>query len=38
MRALLEAEGVTFTEDGCVRMARHLWEPPPTPVEAHRAD
>ncbi len=27
MRALLEAEGVTFREDGRVDMARHLWEP-----------
>ncbi len=27
MRALLEAEGVTFTGDGCVRLAQHLWEP-----------
>jgi methylated-DNA-protein-cysteine methyltransferase-like protein len=29
MRALLEAEGVTFTEDGRVRLATHLWEPEP---------
>jgi methylated-DNA-protein-cysteine methyltransferase-like protein len=28
MRAMLEAEGVTFTEDGRVRMGRHFWEPP----------
>jgi methylated-DNA-protein-cysteine methyltransferase-like protein len=28
MRGLLEAEGVTFTEDGRVRMGQHLWEPP----------
>jgi hypothetical protein len=31
MRGLLEAEGVTFTEDGRVRMAQHFWEPPATP-------
>jgi methylated-DNA-protein-cysteine methyltransferase-like protein len=27
MRALLEAEGVTFREDGRVDMTRHFWEP-----------
>ncbi len=27
MRALLEAEGVTFREDGRVDMVRHFWEP-----------
>lgn len=26
-RALLEAEGVAFREDGRVEMARHRWEP-----------
>jgi methylated-DNA-protein-cysteine methyltransferase-like protein len=30
MRALLEAEGVTFTEDGRVCMTAHLWEPDPS--------
>jgi methylated-DNA-protein-cysteine methyltransferase-like protein len=30
MRALLEAEGVTFREDGRVDMARHAWEPDST--------
>lgn len=29
MRALLEAEGVTFGEDGRVAMARHFHEPEP---------
>lgn len=29
MRALLEAEGVRFGDDGRVDLARHLWEPPP---------
>jgi len=29
MRALLEAEGVTFDEDGRVAMARHFHEPDP---------
>jgi len=29
MRALLEAEGVTFREDGRVDMARRLWDPGP---------
>jgi methylated-DNA-protein-cysteine methyltransferase-like protein len=29
MRSLLEAEGVTFREDGRVDMARHAWEPAP---------
>jgi methylated-DNA-protein-cysteine methyltransferase-like protein len=27
MRGLLEAEGVTFRDDGRVNLARHLWEP-----------
>jgi methylated-DNA-protein-cysteine methyltransferase-like protein len=31
MRGLLEAEGVTFTEDGRVRMGQHFWEPPAMP-------
>lgn len=34
MRALLEAEGVTFHEDGRVDMARHLWDPP-SPGDRH---
>ena len=29
MRALLEAEGVTFRADGRVDMAQHFWEPDP---------
>lgn len=31
-RALLEAEGVTFTLDGRVDLDRHLWKPEGTPV------
>ncbi|MBU5626572.1 methylated-DNA--[protein]-cysteine S-methyltransferase [Oscillibacter sp. MSJ-2] len=27
-RALLEAEGVAFTPEGCVDLSRHLWQPP----------
>lgn len=26
-RALLEMEGITFREDGCINMKTHLWEP-----------
>jgi|SRR5690554_5857624 len=26
-RLLLEAEGVTFTPDGCINMKKHLWDP-----------
>ena len=28
MEDLLRSEGVTFTEDGCVDMDKHLWVPP----------
>lgn len=27
-RALLEAEGVAFTPEGCVDLSLHLWQPP----------
>ncbi len=26
-RMLLESEGVTFKENGCIDMSKHLWEP-----------
>lgn len=26
-RAMLEQEGVTFTDDGCIDMRKHLWQP-----------
>lgn len=26
-RALLESEGVTFTDNGCIDMKKHQWEP-----------
>jgi methylated-DNA-protein-cysteine methyltransferase-like protein len=35
-RAMLGAEGVTFTADGCVDLARHEWRPR-RPPETRRA-
>lgn len=32
MRALLEDEGVTFVEEFCVDLERHLWEPEDDPI------
>ena len=27
MEERLRAEGITFTEEGCVNLSRHLWKP-----------
>jgi methylated-DNA-protein-cysteine methyltransferase-like protein len=31
MEELLRSEGVEFDKNGCVRLDRHLWKPPPSP-------
>ncbi len=33
MRDLLESEGVTFKDDDCVNLKKHLWKPEKTFVE-----